>query len=346
MSQASPAVAGCLAYLVHGEDPGLVFQEVGTLLENLTEVLGEEAHSVVEDYGDPGREESLDIGAVLNACRTPPFLTSCRIVVVRDVVGLDSTAQKELVAYLADPLETTVLVLVASGRAPAALVRAVAAAGTVIAAQPAGNARARAQWIAERVRSSPVSLDASATSLLGEHLGEDLARLEGILGALESAYGPGAHLGTSELTPFLGEEGGVAPYDLSDAIDAGDTPGALRALHRLSTAGERHPLQVLGALHRHYSAMLRLDGSEATTEAAAAAATGLSPFPARKALAQSRRLGHEKVARAVTLLADADLDVRGRVGTDPGLVLEVLVARLAQLSRISAGAATSRSRRR
>jgi len=341
----SRASAGCPAYLVHGEDAGLVFQEAGALVDDLTELLGE-SNAVVEDYGDPGREESLDIGAVLNACRTPPFLAGCRIVVVRDVVGLDSASQKELAAYLADPLDTSVLVLVAAGRAPAALVRAVSAAGTVIAAEPAGNARARAQWIAEHVRSSPVNLDSAANTLLGEHLGEDLARLEGILGALAAAYGTGSRIGAAELTPFLGEEGGVAPYDLTDAIDEGDMSGAIRALHRLTAAGERHPLQVLGALHRHYGAMLRLDGAEVNNEAAAAAATGLSPYPARKVLAQSRRLGHDKVARAVTLLADADLDVRGRTGWEPGLVLEVLVARLAQLSRISAGAAGARPRRR
>ena len=36
-----------------------------------------------------------------------------------------------------------------------------------------------------------------------------------------------------------------------------------------------------------------------------------STFPARKALQQSRRLGTERVRRAVELLAAADLDLRG-----------------------------------
>jgi len=47
----------------------------------------------------------------------------------------------------------------------------------------------------------------------------------------------------------------------------------------------------------------------------------------------SRRMGSDKVARAVRLLAAADLDLRGRTAWPPELVAEVLVARLASLAR-------------
>ena len=56
-------------------------------------------------------------------------------------------------------------------------------------------------------------------------------------------------------------------------------------------------------------------------------------FPASKALRQSRRLGGERIAEAVALLATADLDLRGAREWDDRLVMEVLVARLARLSR-------------
>ncbi len=50
-----------------------------------------------------------------------------------------------------------------------------------------------------------------------------------------------------------------------------------------------------------------------TDEKSAAALLGLrgSTFPARKALDQTRRLGPQGVARAIDLLAGADLDLRG-----------------------------------
>ena len=57
-----------------------------------------------------------------------------------------------------------------------------------------------------------------------------------------------------------------------------------------------------------------------------------SAFPAKKALAESRRLGIERIARAIRLLAQADLDVRGTTALAGGAVLEVLVARLSRLA--------------
>jgi DNA polymerase-3 subunit delta len=319
-------------YLVQGSDPSLVSQALGALVDELS--AGGGGFSPVEEHGEPGRDEPLALGPVLDACRTPPFLGDRRIVVVR-AAGLEASQAKELAAYLDDPLGSTVLVVALSGRAaPAVLAKAVRAKGTVIEASPAGTGRARAEWLASHLRAAPVALDPAAARRVEEHLGEDLGRLEGLLAALAAAYGTDRRLGVADVEPFLGTAGAVAPWDLTDAIDRGDIPAALAALRRLVGGGERHPLQVLATLHRHYGAILRLDGADAADEQAAAVLTKLPPFPAKKALAQSRRLGHGRVARAVQLLAGADLDLRGRAGLSAETVLEVLVARLAQLARL------------
>ena len=321
-------------YLVHASDPGLVSQALTRLIDRLA---GDAGPGALEEHGEPGRDEPVLLGPVLDACRTPPFLTARRVVVLRSGQGLDAAQVKEVAAYLADPLASSVLVLALSGKSPsAALLKAVRAAGEVVEAEPSGNARARSGWFADQLKNADVRLDAAAAARLAAHLGEDLSRLAGICAALTSAYGPGARISLLELEPFLGTAGGIAPWDLTEALDHGDIPAALAALGRLSGAGGRHALEVLGVLRRHYGAMLRLDGAGAADDKAAAALTGLHPFPARKALEQSRRLGHRGVTRAIALLAAADLDLRGRRGWPNDVVMEVLVARLAQLSRRSA----------
>jgi len=89
--------------------------------------------------------------------------------------------------------------------------------------------------------------------------------------------------------------------------------------------------------------MLRLDGAEVRSAEDAAAILKMSPYPAKKVLEQGRRLGHERVARAIEVIAQADADLRGRLGWPDTLVMEVLVARLAQLAR-SQAAPPARSR--
>jgi DNA polymerase-3 subunit delta len=109
----------------------------------------------------------------------------------------------------------------------------------------------------------------------------------------------------------------------------------LRKLHRMTAGGGRHPLQIMATLQGHYARILQLDGAAVTGEKDAAQLLGLrgSTFPARKALTQARKLGHERVVEAIELLAGADLDLRGGKAWPDGLVLEVLVARLARLAR-------------
>ncbi len=324
---AAPARA---AYLVKGSDPSLVAQAAHALVERLVD--GGDPSMTVEEFGGPGADQ-VDVGAVIDACTTPPFLVARRVVVVREAGQLGAPEAKRLAGYLADPLPTTVLVLVGGGgTVPQSLTKAVAAAGEVVDTS-VGVGRARGQWLAEHLRAGPVRLDGPAAALLGQHLGEDLGRLEGLLGTLAAAYGPGATVGVDELSPFLGEAGTLAPWDLTDAIDAGDTPAALAVLHRMLGAGESHPLQLLTLLHRHVSRMLRLDGAGVGSPEEAAALLGSAVFPAKKALAQSRRLGSARLARAVTLLAAADLDLRGSTGLEGSAVLEVAVARLSRLVR-------------
>jgi DNA polymerase-3 subunit delta len=314
-------------YLVKGDDEVLVREAARDLVHDL---VGEgDASLLVEDFSG----DEYELAAVIDAARTPPFLTDHRVVVARHVGRFRAEDLVPVHAYLEDPSPTTALVLVAGGGATSTgLVNAVKKVGHVVdTAVPSGRGRER--WLAERLKDAAVRLDAAAASALADHLGEDMGRLPGILETLEAAYGPGARLGVDELDPFLGEAGETAPWDLTDALDRGDTEAALGQVHRLLRAG-RHPLAVLATLHTHYTRLLRLDGSGAADDAAAAALLGMkgSTFPAKKALAQARRLGSERVGRAITLLAAADLDLKGAREWPDELVLEVLVARHSRLA--------------
>jgi DNA polymerase-3 subunit delta len=314
------------AVLIKGEDPTLLADAIRAATEEALD--GEDRSLAMEELSG----DDLAVSSIVDAARTPPFLTTRRVLLVRDVGRWTTDELNVLVDYLAAPEPTAFLVLVAGGgQTSQRLVNAIKKVGTIIdAAAPTG--RSRTTWMTERLRDAPLKFDAAAGALISDHLGEDLGRISSLVETLVSAYGDGARVGVAEVSPFLGDAGGVAPWDLTDAIDAGETAGALVALHRLMGPGERHPMVVLASLHRHFAAMLRLDGSGISGEADAAAAVGMAPFPAKKALSQARRLGSAPIARAITLLADADLDLRGIKEWPDELVLEVLVARLSRLA--------------
>ncbi len=325
------------AYLVRGDQPALLAEAVKHLVAEL--VGGGDAGVLTEELSG----DEYTVAALVDAAQTPPFLGDRRIVVARDIGRFSTHDVTPLVAYLADPLPTTSLVLVAGGGQVARpLVEAVRKAGHVVDAGVPGG-RGRATWLAAKLKAGPVRLDARAAAMVGDHLGDDVDRLGALLEMLASAYGQGSRLGPEEVAPLLGGVGSVAPWELTDAIDRGDAAVALGVLRRLTGAGGRHPLVILATLHSHFARMLHLDGADVADEAAAAALLKItgSTYPAKKALLQVRRMGHAPVARAIHLLAEADLALKGAVDWPADVVLEVLVARLSGLGR-AAGTAPRR----
>lgn len=321
-------------HLVKGDDPSLVRDAVRDLVDRL---VGDGDRSlIVDEYAGDGYE----LAAVVDAAQTPPFLTDRRVVVGRDLHQFKSAdALAPLLAYLAQPLDTTSLVVVWEGGAVhKGLAEAIKkAGGETIDSSPGYSAKDQRAWLAEHVAASGLHLDRAAVEAIAQNLGQDVSRLSGILDSLEGTFGPGAKLSLADVEPYLGEAGGVAPWDLTDAIDRGDIPTAVAQLHRFHGKDRPWPL-VIGTLHGHVQRMLAIDGSDARTDKEAAAVLGMkgSTFPAKKAMEQGRRLGGDKIGQAVKLLAEADRDLRGHRdfgAVNDALVLEVLVARLAFLAR-------------
>lgn len=331
--------------LVKGNDETLLRQAVS---DKVTELVGGgDASLMVEELTEEQyrqEDESFAATRLVDAAQTMPFLTERRIVVARHMGRFTKSADVEsLVAYIGHPLETTDLVLVwekgispkqdrLTGM-PKPLTDALKAAGadTIETGIPGGkNASA---WLDRQLKQSAVTIDRQASQLVAEHVGEERSRVINLLSTLEAIYGPDSTLGVEEVQPFLGETGDVPPWELTDAIDSGKIDVSLDKLHRMMGSGGRHPLQIMASLQTHYLRMVRLDGAPVAGEKQAAALLGMkgSTFPAKKALTQTKRLGPEGVRRAVDLLADADRGLRGESGWPPELVMEVLVARLANL---------------
>jgi DNA polymerase III subunit delta len=327
-------VTSATVTLLRGDDEVVLRDAVRQLVD---ELVGDEERSLVVEEVEVGASTEDDgrdpLLTLVDAAQTPPFLTAHRVVVGRLVDKRERNDQvTALVDYLADPLPTTRLVLEWHGKIPKALGEAIDdAGGDQVDTSPG---RKVADWVQQHLAESGIKVDAEGRRRLVTWVGDEPSRLLGLVDLLRSTYGT-AKLGVEELEPFLGEDGGVPPWELTDAIDRGDRTLALELLHRMLGQGERHAFQVVATLHSHVARILRLDGADVTSEKQAAELLGIrgSTFPAKKALGQARKLGHEKVVRMVELLAEADLDLRGGKAWPDNLVLEVLVARLATLSR-------------
>jgi len=353
------------AHLVQGADPALRDREVQRLVEEL--LAGEDRTLALEEHEIPARRRaaaddgasepegdgtSLEVpvfAAVVNALQSPPFMTAHRVVVVREIGNLTTDQAKWIAAWMEDESDATRLVLVAGGgRTPPALDKAGKAHGSISAPETEQIAGV----LAAALKDSGVRLAPDASTHLLAHLGDDAGRVPELVEVLAAAYGSGATIGVDEVEVYLGDVGTAGPFDLTNAIDRGDVASALEVLHRLLTATSTrapkpmHPLQVMAMLVRHYQRLLRLDDPFLTTKEQAAEALGMkSAGGARFPLEAAKRLGTDGLRDAMQLLSRAELDFRGFGGLDERTVIDVLVARLAALTRRHQPASRARARR-
>lgn len=349
-----------MTYLVKAGDPTLRSRAAQALVD---ELVGEEDRTLVveefvvpskarsggEDDAAPPTDEGARVpvvAAIINAAQSPPFMTSQRIVVVRDFEQLTADESAPLAALLADPLETTVFVFVAGGgRAPKSLLDALKDAEVV-----GPDSEKTSDVLVAELERVDLKLDADAARAVAQRLGDDAGRAAALVDVLVAAFGPGVKLNAADVEPYLGEAGSVPVFQLTNAIEEGQVAGALGILDRLLTVTSArqpkpmHPLQILGMLQSRYRKLLHVDDPAIQTVAEAHAALGGkgSTFPAKKALEASRALGTDGLRRAIDSLHQADIDLKGASAMPEDAVLEVLVARLAALHSRSSSRAGSR----
>lgn len=339
-------------HLITGDDPVLVSEAVTSISNELLADM--DRNLALEQIGEAqyrNPDESWDLMALVGAALTPPFLTDRRVIVGRHLARFNRPADHSALSnLLAAGLETTDLVLVwergidppMEGRLPTLpteLKKAVqAASGNIVNVTPPRRSGSQTdRWLNERLNGSGLVFDREARASITVLLGEDRSRVTGLLRTLVGALGPGAAVTAADVEALGGDAGAVAPWQLDDAIDRGDISTSLGVLHRILPS--RNPYVLLAALHGRYQRMLRLDGAGVRNPEQAGELLGMkgkSTYPAKKLLDQTRRLGSDKIFRAIRHLAEADLHLRGTVDWPDELVIEILVARLASLVTQSA----------
>ena len=325
-------------HLITGSDPRLVSDKVSDVTRELIKSMAtDENRSTILETHDAGaasgQEREDAIRRAISSAETMSLFGEERVVVIREISEATVAELASLVEYLEHPVDSTHLVLSASGKLAKSVSDALKRAGaTVMATTPPAKRQELVTWFLERFGESGLTVEPMALNQIVDWLGEDQARLPGLIDVLVSTYGTSRKLSSDDVAPFLGDAGSVKPWDLTDAIDAGDSAKAIDMLHRMTRSGEYHPLQVMALLHTHFSKLMRLDGPELhSANDVLTLIGGKSEFQGKKYLNQYRRIGGTGISQAIALLARADIDLRGGKDLGEELTMEILVARLCRM---------------
>lgn len=311
------------------------------LSSTVDELLGDEDRSLcVEsfDLADADTDETKTslIEAAVSSLLSPPFLTSQRIVVIRDIGAASSDSVASLISYLESPSPTSKLVCVqGGGRISTLLTKA-----WKPVVQQRGTARESIADVFVRVtREAQLTFEPGVREELFEHCGEDASKLIGIIDRLVSVYGTGMKLSLDHVSDYLGESGNVAFYELANEVCAGHTTKALeivsRMLHSTSSANAKpmHPLQIISLLSSHFRKLATVDDPNIRNQNDAFVALGSkgNPYGAKKSWEQARSLGSNVILSCIDVLGCLDVSVKGANALEAEISMELGVISLCQI---------------
>ena len=265
-----------------------------------------------ERENGPGGLEHLESAeAVANALLAMTFATGKRYLLAEPVDSWKADEVELVSSAIAAMPPDTVLVLIARGKAPAKLVKAVEKAGEVRdygAPKPWELPR----WVAERAHEEGLSLDAETAKLLVHVVGARQQRLQREIEKIHIGLHPATHATAADIEELAAAETNTQVYDLADSIVAADLRAALTLAEELRAADERPGKLTWGLVSRlrevHRAATL-LDAG--VSESKLASAMKKPPWLVKRIVAQAKKADRETLERAIEALAQFEVSSRG-----------------------------------
>jgi DNA polymerase III subunit delta len=299
-------------YLISGDDEAKIARARGRLRDRAEREGGPGALEIF-DAGDGRR--APDVESLVGSLATISLIASRRYLLVDGIEGWGKADAKQAIEALGQiPPETTVA-LIAHGKAPAGLAKAVEKAGGEVLSFALPRERELPKQLVADASELGFELEPAAARLLVQRLGPRPLRLRTELERLALWAGEGGTVGIEELEAMISDTSEEAIWSLADAVVAGDEAETMRIAERLVSQGEALPRIVYSLAPRLRQALKAATELEAGRPASDVA-KGLSMHPYAAKMLVSKVKGRPPEDLDTSIRALADLELWSRGGSD------------------------------
>jgi DNA polymerase-3 subunit delta len=291
-------------YVLHSEHPVLIERVLAALREV---VVPPAARGFNYDIVE-GKPTGARIVAL---AQTLPMMAQRRMIYVRDLSAMAADEAEPLLAYLAKPNPSTVVVCVATKIDKRIKLYAQLSRKGYLHVLEAP--RQLAPWVRAEAKHQGVQIEPAAVTRLIEAVGSDLSRLALTVEQL-GLYAGQRPVTSEDVDELVADTRERTVFELTDAIGAADRPRALAAVASLCDQRESAVgVVVMLARHVRQLAMVYTLRETNVPRGSWAAMLGVPPFVVDKLVAQARRYSPGVLAMATQRLANADRALKGDI---------------------------------
>jgi DNA polymerase-3 subunit delta len=291
-------------YVLHSEHPILI-ERIVTALRDV--VVPPAARGFNYDIVE-GKPTGARIVAL---AQTLPMMARRRMIYVRDLSAMAADDAEPLLAYLAKPNPSTVVVCVAAKLDKRIKLYAQLSRKGYLHVLEAP--RQLAPWVRAEAKHKGVQLESAAVTRLVEAVGDDLSRLALTVEQL-GLYAGSRPVTSDDVDELVADTRERTVFELTDAIGAADRPRALAAVASLCDQRES-AVGVVVMLARHVRQLSLVYTLRETNvpRPSWGAMLGVPPFVVDKLIAQARSYSPGALATATQRLANADRALKGDI---------------------------------
>jgi len=310
------------AYLIHGDDHARIGERRARL------------RRLAEESGGP-LEAATSAGEAAALLASLTLATGWRVIVVE---GCERWSEADVREHIEPGLraiapDTTIAFFAREegrAKAPELLHKLVKAAGGDVATEVAVKEWDLPKWVIAAAAEQGLTFDLAAAGALVQAIGPRQARLARELEKLAVELEPGSRVDADAVTERVVRAAERKVWSLADALVARDRSGAIRLYLELREQGER--VESLGywmtrRLREALTVAAALEGGAPIAKVRAG--LRMPPKAAIKFVQDVSRTDTAALRRAITLLAQLELDTRGNAALDPDTLAVRTIARIA-----------------
>ncbi|WP_206793046.1 DNA polymerase III subunit delta [Amycolatopsis sp. MtRt-6] len=316
------ATAPAPLHLVLGEEELLIERAVRETLAaaRATDATAELTRVRVSDLTAPELAELV----------SPSLFSEGRVIVLESAQDISQELSDAVAAYLKDPADGVVLVVVHTGggrsKAGKSLPAVLKKAGAEVTECPKLTKPAeREQFVRHEVRRVGGKIDPAGVAALLDAVGSDLRELSSA--ATQLVADTGGAVDADAVRRYHRGRADVTGFAVAEKAVGGDRAAALESLRWAMQLGVPHVL-VADALADAVRTIARVSGAGRGNPNQLAGELGMPPWKIRKAQGQSRGWNPDGLATAMRVVARLNAEVKG-VAADPGYALERAVLEVA-----------------
>ena len=268
---------------------------------------------------------------IVNACMRYPMFAEKQVVLLKEAQHMRDIEKLE--QYVNNPLASTIFVVSHKEKTldkRKALYKAIKKNGEIFTSEKIRDYKL-VDWVNSYMQAQQLTINAKATVLLTEHLGNDLSRIVNEIEKVAVNLGQRKNITEDDIEKYIGVSKEYNAFELQDAICKKDLVKAIRIINYFEGNPKAGPIQaVLPAIYNHFSKLYAIFGIADKSENAIKPMFYNNSFAARDAITTIKKYSYEGVERVLLLLHEYNLKSVGinDTGTPDASLMREMVAKM------------------